>query len=168
LETIALKCPHCGRDFVRCVSWAGFSDRLLSLFYLYTFKCQLCGERFRSFRRGGRSIIKEDRREYDRMERKFPITFTGQDSSGEGVVLDLSMGGCTFSTVADLAIGTVLKVDLCLSAAVPPVIVDAAVVRNVRTGVAGVEFVRWRESERERLELFMTGMLIGRGAAQSG
>jgi hypothetical protein len=76
------------------------------------------------------------------------------------------MGGCTFSTVADLAIGTVLKVDLCLSAAVPPVIVDAAVVRNVRTGVAGVEFVRWRESERARLQLFMIGMLIGR-AAQS-
>ena len=98
------------------------------------------------------------------MERKFSITFTGQGVSGEGLVLDVAMGGCTFSTDADLAIGTVLKVDLRLSAAVLPVIVDAAVVRNVRAGIAGVEFVRWQESERERLQLFVTGMLIGRGA----
>ena len=38
----------------------------MSLFYVYPFKCQLCGERFRSFQRGVRYIrVEEDRREYD-------------------------------------------------------------------------------------------------------
>ena len=97
------------------------------------------------------------------MERKFPITFSGEYISGEGVVLDVAMGGCTFTTRSDLAIGMTMRIDLRISAAVAPVVVDAAVVRNVRAGIAGVEFVAWQESERERLQLFVTGMLIGRG-----
>jgi len=44
-----LKCPNCARDFVRRVSRAGLSERLLSVFYVYPFKCQLCGYRFRFF-----------------------------------------------------------------------------------------------------------------------
>lgn len=97
------------------------------------------------------------------MERKFPITFSGEYISGEGVVLDVAMGGCTFTTRSDLAVGMTMRIDLRISAAVAPVVVDAAVVRNIRAGIAGVEFVGWQESERERLQLFVTGMLIGRG-----
>ncbi|MGH7851798.1 MAG: PilZ domain-containing protein [Candidatus Binatia bacterium] len=144
------------------------AETFLRLVRVYPFKCQLCGHRFRSFQGGVRYITaQEDRREYDRMERKFPMTFSGEDISGEGVVLDVAMGGCTFTTRSDLAIGMTVKMNLRISAAVPPVIVDAAVVRNVRAGIAGVEFLRWQESERERLQLFVTGMLIGRGSELS-
>lgn len=101
------------------------------------------------------------------MERKFPIAFSGEDISGEGMMLDVAMGGGTFATTSALAIGMTVKMELRISAAVPPVIVDAAVVRNVRAGIAGVEFLRWQESERERLQLFVTGLLIGRGAELS-
>ena len=38
-----------------------------------------------------------------------------------------------------------LTMDLRISAAVPPVIVNTAVVRNIRAGFAGVEFVTWKE-----------------------
>lgn len=163
------KCPNCARDFGRRVSRAGLAEGFLRLVSVYPFQCQLCGHRFRSFQRGVRYVtVEEDRRGYDRMERKFPITFKGEDISGEGVMLDVAMGGCTFATRSDLAIGMTVKMDLRISAAVAPVIVDAAVVRNVRAGIAGVEFLRWQESERERLELFVTGMLIGRGAELSG
>lgn len=163
-----IKCPNCARDFVRRVSRAGLAETFLRLVRVYPFKCQLCGHRFRSFQDGVRYITaQEDRREYDRMERKFPMTFSGEDISGEGVVLDVAMGGCTFTTRSDLAIGMTVKMNLRISAAVPPVIVDAAVVRNVRAGIAGVEFLRWQESERERLQLFVTGMLIGRGSELS-
>lgn len=160
-----IKCPNCARDFVRRVSRAGLSETFLRPFSVYPFKCQLCGHRFRGYQRGVRYVTaQKDRREYDRMERKFPITFSGQDISGEGVILDVAMGGCTFTTTSDLAIGMTMKMDLRISAAVPPVVVDGAVVRNVRAGIAGVEFLRWQESERERLQLFVIGMLIGRGA----
>jgi len=50
-----------------------------------------------------------------------------------------------------------------ISKDVPPVIVDAGAVRNVRNGIIGVEFLLWQQSERERLQLFVRGLLIGRG-----
>jgi hypothetical protein len=56
-----------------------------------------------------------------------------------------------------------LKLELQISNDVAPVIVDAAIVRNVRSGSVGVEFLQWQQSERERLQLFIRGLLIGRG-----
>jgi hypothetical protein len=164
-----IKCPGCGRDFVRRLLSAGLLETFLRLFSVYPFKCQLCGHRFRALQRGVDYVsVEKDRREYDRMERKFPTKFSGRDVLGEGMVLDVTMGGCTFTTRSDLAVGMTLKMDLRIAAAVPPVVVDAAVVRNVRAEIAGVEFVGWQESERERLQLFVTGMLIGRGVERAG
>lgn len=159
-----IKCPNCARDFVRRAPRAGVAEVLLSLFYFYPFKCQLCGERFRELHWGVRyTRVEEDRREYDRMEIDFPVYFTGESIGGKGVLLNASMGGCRFKTGANLGLGMILRLDLAVSADLPPVIVDAAIVRNQSTGSAGVEFLRWRASERERLQLFVRGMLIGCG-----
>jgi hypothetical protein len=159
-----LRCPNCARDFVRRVARSGLSEVLLSLFYVYPYKCQLCGARFRSLQWGVRYIrVDEDRREYDRMEIRFPVTVSGQDISGEGVLLNISMGGCSFHTGANLSNGMILKLGLQISNDVEPVIVEAAVVRNVRSGAVGVEFLQWQQSERDRLQLFIRGLLIGRG-----
>jgi hypothetical protein len=97
------------------------------------------------------------------MEMRFPVTVSGPDVSGQGVLLNISMGGCSFHTSANLSNGMILKLGLQISNDVAPVIVDAAVVRNVRSGAVGVEFLQWQQSERERLQLFIRGMLIGRG-----
>jgi hypothetical protein len=159
-----VKCPHCGRDFVRRVPRTGFAEVLLSLFYVYPFKCQLCGERFRAFQRGIRYVrVNEDRREYDRMEMKFPVTVSGENVSGEGTMLNFSMAGCSFTTSADLAIGMIVKVGLQISPTAPPTMVEAGVVRYVGSGRVGVEFLRWQESERARAQLFVRGM-IGTGS----
>lgn len=159
-----LKCRKCNRDFVRRVSRDGFVEVFLSVFYVYPFKCQLCGKRFRSFQRGVRYYrVERDRREYARMEIEFPMTFSGESISGEGTAINVAMGGCTFTTKSDLEVGAILKLELRISAVVPPVIVGAAVVRNRRPGIAGVEFLRWEKSERDRLQLFVRGLLIERG-----
>lgn len=159
-----LKCPNCARDFVRRVSRTGLGERLLSVFYVYPFKCQLCGYRFRFFQWGVRYFrVEEDRREYDRMEMSFPVSFTSEAGSGEGSLVNVSMGGCSFKTKAQLPVGTIMKLTLQVSSDIPAVVVDAAVVRSVRTGGVGVEFLQWQQSERERLQLFVRGMLIGRG-----
>lgn len=161
-----IKCPNCSRDFVRRVSRSGLHERLLSIAYIYPYKCQLCGERFRAFQRGVRYVrVEEDRREYDRMEMGFPISFSSPEVSGEGIMLNFSMGGCSFSTNSEIPIGTILQMQLKISPSVAPVIVEAALVRNVSTGRIGTEFLRWSESERERLQLFVRGMLIGRPGA---
>ena len=159
-----IKCPNCAREFVRRVSRAGFSEILLSYFYVYPFKCQLCGYRFRFFQLGVRYVrVEEDRREYDRMEMNFPVSFYGQDVSGEGNLLNVSMAGCSFSTSTKIESGAILNLSLQISKDVPPVIVDAAMVRNARASSVGVEFLLWQQSERERLQLFIRGLLIGRG-----
>jgi PilZ domain len=159
-----LRCPNCARDFVRRVARSGLWEVLLSFFYVYPYKCQICGARFRSLQWRVRYIrVDEDRREYDRMEMRFPVTVSGQDISGEGVLLNISMGGCSFHTSANLSSGMILKLGLQISNDVAPVIVDAAIVRNVRSGAVGVEFIQWQHSERERLQLFIRGLLIGRG-----
>lgn len=65
----SLKCPKCSRDFVRRSSRVGWIEKFLSLFYVYPFKCQLCGLRFRFLQRGVRyTRVVEDRRLYDRLE----------------------------------------------------------------------------------------------------
>jgi PilZ domain len=97
------------------------------------------------------------------MEMRFPVTFSGEDVSGEGVLLNISMGGCSFHTGVNLSKGMVVKLGLQISNDVAPVIVDAAIVRDVRAGAAGVEFLQWQQSERDRLQLFIRGLLIGRG-----
>jgi hypothetical protein len=159
-----LRCPNCARDFIRRVARSGLWEVLLSFFYIYPYKCQICGARFRSLQWGARYVrVDEDRREYDRMEMRFPVTLSGPDISGEGVLLNISMGGCSFHTSANLSSGMILKLGLQISNDVAPVIVDAAVVRNVRSGAVGVEFIRWQQGERERLQLFIRGLLIGRG-----
>jgi hypothetical protein len=159
-----IKCPKCAREFCRRVSRSGWAEVLLSYLYLYPFKCQLCGFRFRHFQPWVRYVrVEEDRREYDRMEMNLPVSFYGQEVSGEGALLNVSMGGCSFRTDAKVEAGAILNLSLQISQEVPPVVVDAAVVRNVGQSHVGVEFLLWQQGERERLQLFIRGLLIGRG-----
>jgi predicted nucleic acid-binding Zn ribbon protein len=158
-----LKCPQCNREFVRRVARVGFTERLLGLFCIYPFKCQLCGFRFRILQRGVRYIrIEEDQREYDRIQMSFPLTFSSDADTGEGLALNISMGGCNFNATSQIRDGTIVKLALKISSDAAPVIVDAAVVRYVRNQLVGVEFLQWQPSERERLQLFVRGLLIGR------
>ena len=157
-----LQCPNCARQFVRRVSCIGSAETLLGFFYIYPFKCQLCGFRFRMPQWGVRYVrVPEDKRDYDRMAARFPVTFQAHNLRGQGTVTNLSMGGCNFTSADPIAIGTVLQLWLQISDDVAPVLVDAAVVRYVHEHAAGVEFIRWQPSERERLQLFVRGLLIG-------
>lgn len=158
-----LKCPKCSRQFVRRVSRSGLLESLLSLVYVYPFKCQICGFHFRMPQWGVRYVrVEEDHREYDRMSMNFPLTFQDKNLNGEGTAINVSMGGCSFSTLNQMAIGMIFQLGLQISEDVRPVQVDAAVVRYVRGQSVGVEFLQWRQNERERLQLFVRGLLIGR------
>ena len=44
-------CPRCSSEDIKRVSRIG-PERLISLFYIYPFRCQPCGHRFRLFQRG--------------------------------------------------------------------------------------------------------------------
>lgn len=159
----SVKCPKCAREFVRRVSRAGLVQKFLSLFYIYPFKCQLCGHYFLYFQWGVRYFrFAEDRRFYDRLEVSFPVAFSGDSGAGEGTMVELSMGGCSFSTSANLVDGMILKMSLKVSSDTAPILVQAAVVRHVRPEAVGVEFLQWQHSERQRLQQVIRGLLIDR------
>ena len=156
------KCPNCSRQFVRRVAMVGTAEMLLGFLYVYPFKCQICGFRFRMPQWGVRYVrVPEDKRDYDRMPASFPVTFHTNNISGQGAATNISMGGCSFTTSTPLATGMVLRMQLQVSDDLPAVIVDAAAVRYAHERTVGVEFLQWQESERDRLQLFVRGLLIG-------
>jgi PilZ domain len=156
-------CPRCSKEYVRRVSRVGLDELLLSLVYVYPFKCQLCGHRFKLLQWGVTyTKHEEDRREYDRLTASFPLTFTAGTVNGNGLGVDISMGGCTFHTETPLTEGNILRMALQLSNETAPVNVEAAVIRNVTPGRAGVEFLRIENGERERLQRFVRGLTHSR------
>ena len=147
------------------VSRVGLGERLVSLFYVYPFRCQLCGHRFKFLQWGIKyKRIEEDRREYERMAASFPVTFDAGAVQGRGLAVDISMAGCTFHTEAELVEGNILRMRLELPEETSPVSVEAVIIRTLRTGRVGVEFIRVENGERERLQRFIRGLLIGRWA----
>jgi len=143
----------------------GALETLLGIFFIYPFRCQLCGFRFRMPQWGVRYVrVPEDHREYERMAASFPLIFETYHEKGQGRATNLSMGGCNFDTATPLASGMVLRMELQIAANVAPVVVDAAAVRYARDRSVGVEFIQWQESERDRLQLYVRGLLIGRPA----
>jgi c-di-GMP-binding flagellar brake protein YcgR len=80
--------------------------------------------------------------------------------NGQGGILDISMGGCMFHTEARLREGSILQMGLDLPDESSPVNVEAAIVRSVRPGRAGVEFLRIEHGQRERLQRFIRGLII--------
>jgi hypothetical protein len=97
------------------------------------------------------------------MPASFPLTFQAVNLNGHGAATNISMGGCSFDTSTPLAAGIVLRLSLQLSDNVLAVVVEAAV-RHSQGQSVGVEFLRWQESERARLQLFVRGLLISRAA----
>ena len=156
-------CPKCSREYVKRVSRVGLGERLISLFYVYPFRCQLCGHRFQLLQWGVEyKRIEEDRREYERMPASFPINFDADTVQGRGLAVDISMAGCTFHTEVELVEGNILQMRLDVPEETSPVRVEAVIIRTLRAGRGGVEFVQFENGERERLQRFIRGLLLGR------
>jgi predicted HAD superfamily Cof-like phosphohydrolase len=160
-EIIALQCQRCGKNFVRRSHRKGLKERLLSLVYIYPFRCHVCGHRFRAFRfrvRYDKHLI--DRRRYERVPTRAPTTFTesvkpGEYRVGQGLVTDLSLGGCYLQTSARLCEGALVALELQVVDQSPALAVEAAIVRSVRPSGVGLEFLRVSEPEHERLSQFL-------------
>jgi len=157
-----LKCPNCSKEYVARVARVGFAEKLLSLFYIYPFKCQLCGCRFKGLQWGLRYFrVEEDHREYVRLPTTFPVSFSAGDFAGGGMACDISMNGCTFQSeraANNPQEGSVLRMALQISTALQPVNVEA-VVRNVQRDYVGVEFLRLQAADKERLQHYVRELL---------
>lgn len=153
-------CPKCGKDFVRRTLCKGAHEHVLSLIYIYPFQCQLCAHRFLRVEPGKRyneSTI--DKRHYERVMAKFPVTFVGDKARGAGTVSRLSLSGCELETPVKLMEGMMFNLRLQPPDVSPPINIETAVVRSVRPPVAGLEFLRSNPAEQFRLIQFVAGLL---------
>jgi DNA-directed RNA polymerase subunit RPC12/RpoP len=155
-------CPNCARDYTKRVSRIGFKERLLSIIYVYPFRCQLCGYRFSFMQRGVRyRRVEEDRREYNRMPASFPVSFACDGIEATGHVLDISLNGCTVEANTVIAEGSIVRMALQMSEELAPIGVEAALVRDVNRDRIGIEFLRFQYHDRERLQIFIRRLLNG-------
>lgn len=159
MSVTQLTCPQCSSEFVKRVRKKGFKERILRRFYFYPFRCQICRFSFRVLQWGVRyPALAEDRREYERLAMNLPISFVGKNIEGAGIVSDISINGCAFVTEVQLTEKSIVRLALQISDELQPVDIEAAVVRHVRQGHVGIEFLRVQPAERQRLQLFIRGL----------
>ena len=167
-QSLPIRCPRCGKSFVRRSQRQGLQERLLSLVYLYPFRCQVCAKRFRVFRFRSQYVKRMvDRRQDAWLSAWIPTTVVedvkpGAQRVGEGVITEISLGGCYMQTVMPLSQGTLVSLELQPEQSTPAIAVEAALVRIVRPTGAGLEFLRMSRPEQERFSQFIRQLLLER------
>lgn len=79
------------------------------------------------------------------------------ESSGEGLICELSLGGCRLESALTLAPCTELTLQLCLPHEACPIAIDHAVVRWAHGRQRGIEFLRLWQDDTARLQQFLDG-----------
>jgi hypothetical protein len=100
-----------------------------------------------------------DKRQYERVDARFPVTFVGDRASGAGTVSRLSLGGCELESPVKLMEGMMFNLRLQPPDISPSINVETAIVRSVRPPVAGLEFLRSNQTEQFRLIQFVAALL---------
>ena len=97
-------------------------------------------------------------RKHTRFAVQLPVSFKGDQLSDGGTILNVSEEGCaiTAETVADVA--AYLQMMMHLRAGEEPVQVDLAAVRWSSATRFGVEFIKIRPEEEERLKKFVKAL----------
>ena len=153
-------CPRCRKGFIRRSHRLGGLERLLSVFLVYPFRCQLCTYRFLAFQ--GRKV-ESRHREYERIPVRLPISFlsiyAGEQVKGDGTVVGLSIRGCALTSDHLLRRGQHLRLHLRVPQEEPPIEIAIAVVRSTVKERAGLEFLSIREEEDARLRRFVESLL---------
>jgi hypothetical protein len=160
------KCPKCSGEFLRRVSRRGGWEWLLSIFYVYPFRCQLCGHRFRLLRWG--EMYRKtyyDRHEFERRPVSLTASIWGESGEhGEGTLQDLSIRGCRLTTGVPFRQGSILRLELHVPKDDLPIVVQAGVVRNANSSHSEVEFLQLQHAERERLRVLVKDLLAMQAA----
>jgi hypothetical protein len=156
-------CPKCGSTRVGRTHRKGIIERLMSLGYVYPFRCQVCHRRFRRFRWGERYVrVHLDRRDLERIPAQIPVVFHWKDGGqGQGTIRDISAVGCAVDTDAVVPVGALLTLQMAPSGE-PPIDVDVGEVRSRHARRIGVRFVRVAPTHAERLRQLLQGLIADR------
>ncbi len=92
-----------------------------------------------------------EKRRQPRFTTQFRSTFSTTDEEGQGRTVDLSQGGCKVESTAQVTAGMSMECRLYVPGFDWPLRIDEAIVRWVKGGTFGLEFVRIRQEEHAKL-----------------
>ena len=159
MATTKTLCPFCESPFVTRVPPASLMDTLATLISLHPFQCEACKKRFRIKQQGGQSSSGQDqRRKSLRVPVQIPVTFESNEVSGEGMLTDMSLYGCTLDTKQNLRSGLVIKLNLPASTAGKPNSTpqQLATVMGVNGNRVGLKFLAYSFQDRDALTQTVT------------
>ncbi len=155
-------CPRCKSEVLERAGRAGLLERLLSVAYVYPFRCQSCLHRFRLLVWGQRYVRTQrtgsaERRQHARHTVDFWTTLWLEKGGRPGRARDLSATGMSLETDAPLEPGQHLELDLQPAPGERPIRAEVAVVRSVQSGRVGLQFVQVKDDGDARLWKFLAG-----------
>ncbi len=147
-------CPQCREGGAFRVPPQSPRELVASLVWMVPFQCQHCHHRFlaRRVRTAGSSHV-VDRREHLRIPVKLCLSFSGGKVRGEGIVMDLSLGGCIIKSDTHVHLDDIFYLEIVIAEHEPPVEV-AAMVRSVSARGIAFKFLR-KAQENKRLLTFI-------------
>lgn len=149
-----LACPQCRHEKVLRSRPLSTSERVAALFMMSPFCCQQCSCRFMASRIGlnlSRNGI--ERREHLRIPVRLYLSFSGGKVRGEGIVMDLSVGGCIIKSETLVHVDDIFYLEIVTDRDDPPLEV-AAMVRSVSQRGIAFKFLRAAQ-ENKRLLAFV-------------
>lgn len=96
-----------------------------------------------------------NRRKSPRFHVELRCSFAGDQSSGEGTVLDLSMEGCRVRSSTPFLKGAYVELFINLLGQIPPLPVELAVIRWSTGALSGLEFIRIADGHQARLHHYV-------------
>jgi len=158
METTKTLCPFCESLFVTPVPPAGLLDNLATLISLHPFECESCKKRFRLKQQEGQSPSGSERRKSIRVAVRVPVTFESNEVSGEGMLTDMSLHGCSLESEQPLRSGLVIKLNLPAGKDQKPgsTVQQLATVVGVTGTRAGLKFLAYSFQEKDALTQTVT------------
>lgn len=162
-------CPACGTSKTRLAARRSVADRLFGYVTIYSFRCQLCARRFRSFLG---HVVNTPRRNFDRVAVDFPVwvkplSASPHELGDEGIIQDLSIRGCRIRCARQVQPGTRVELEFQHSNVSFPITVDEAVVRSSSRGELGLRFIQMHRQDQRRirsiLDLWLPEPVSARG-----
>jgi hypothetical protein len=96
-----------------------------------------------------------NRRKHPRFDVELQSSFVGDQYTGEGLVLDLSMEGCRMRCDTSLLKGAYVDLFINLLGQIPPVPIELAVIRWSAGPIFGLEFIRIVDRHQARLRRYL-------------
>jgi hypothetical protein len=158
METPKKLCPLCESPFVTQVPPESLLDKLATLISLHSFQCEACKKRFRIKQEGGQSSDPKDRRKSVRVSVQIPVTFESNEVSGEGMLTDMSLHGCSLDSKQNLRTGLLIKLNLPAGKGQKPdsTVQQLATVVGINGNRAGLKFLAYSFQERNALTQTVT------------